>query len=104
MFNGAATASLLIENPYAEDLARLFADANRGRALRESGFVADLASRGQIDSGPAGAHWTAGRIRVRDRGNTVAQGKERWSGGRGRSRTGEAPRLPAGGPPGTSTA
>jgi 2-phosphosulfolactate phosphatase len=63
--NDAARASLLIENHYAEDIARLFADADHGRALRDAGFGADLEACAQVDACPVVPRWDAGRLRAR---------------------------------------
>jgi 2-phosphosulfolactate phosphatase len=63
--NDAAKASLHIENHYAEDIARLFADADHGRALRDAGFAADLEACAQVDAYPVVPRWEAGRLRAR---------------------------------------
>ena len=63
--NDAAQASMLIETDYAEDIARLFADADHGRALRDAGFAADLEACAEIDSCPVAPAWVDGRLVVR---------------------------------------
>jgi 2-phosphosulfolactate phosphatase len=63
--NDAARASLLIENHYAEDIARLFADADHGRALRDAGFAADLDVCAQVDACPVVPTWRDGHLETR---------------------------------------
>jgi 2-phosphosulfolactate phosphatase len=50
--NDAAQACTLIHRRYGEHLPRLFAASEHGRALREAGFVDDLADCAAIDSYP----------------------------------------------------
>ena len=63
--NDAARAALLIENHYAEDFARLFADADHGRVLRDAGFAADLEVCAEVDACPVVPAWQDGVLRAR---------------------------------------
>jgi len=47
-----AVACLLVDRRYGDNLARLFGDAEHGRALTEGGFGADLAACATIDAYP----------------------------------------------------
>ncbi|HEU4632323.1 MAG TPA: 2-phosphosulfolactate phosphatase [Gemmatimonadaceae bacterium] len=50
--NDAARAALEIERGFADDVARLFTESAHGRALREAGFVEDLALCAALDAYP----------------------------------------------------
>ncbi|HEU4564871.1 MAG TPA: 2-phosphosulfolactate phosphatase, partial [Gemmatimonadaceae bacterium] len=50
--NDAAQAAVLIEKRYGDDVARVFADAEHGRALAEAGFATDLETCATIDAFP----------------------------------------------------
>jgi 2-phosphosulfolactate phosphatase len=47
-----AVACLLVDRRYGDNLARLFGDAEHGRALAEAGFAADLEACAKIDAYP----------------------------------------------------
>lgn len=51
-YNDAARTAAVLERRYADDLARLFIDAEHGRALREAGFAADLDLCAALDAYP----------------------------------------------------
>jgi len=48
----AAVACLLVDRRYGDNLARLFGDAEHGRALADAGFGADLEACARIDAYP----------------------------------------------------
>jgi 2-phosphosulfolactate phosphatase len=50
--NDAAQACAILERPYADDLARLFADSEHGRALADAGFASDLEMCATLDAYP----------------------------------------------------
>jgi 2-phosphosulfolactate phosphatase len=50
--NDAAQAAVLIEKRYGDDIDRVFADAEHGRALRDAGFAHDLQACAQLDAHP----------------------------------------------------
>ena len=50
--NDAASASVLIEKKYGENIAKLFKDSTHGQALQEAGFGDDLAAAAKVDAYP----------------------------------------------------
>jgi 2-phosphosulfolactate phosphatase len=50
--NDAASASVLIEKKYGENIAKLFKESAHGQALEEAGFGDDLAAAAEVDSYP----------------------------------------------------
>jgi 2-phosphosulfolactate phosphatase len=50
--NDGARACALVDATYREDRARLFADADHGKALAEAGFTGDLELAGALDAFP----------------------------------------------------
>ena len=50
--NDAASASVLIEKKYGENIAKLFKESSHGQALEEAGFGDDLAAAAEVDSYP----------------------------------------------------
>jgi 2-phosphosulfolactate phosphatase len=51
-YNDAARTAAVLERRYADDLPRLFLDAEHGRALRDAGFGADLDLCASLDAFP----------------------------------------------------
>ena len=51
-YNDAARTAAVLERRYADDLTRLFIDAEHGQALREAGFTADLDLCAALDAYP----------------------------------------------------
>lgn len=56
--NDAARACLMLDAEYGDDFARLFADADHGRALEVAGFHDDLIACGTLDAYPTLAQFT----------------------------------------------
>ena len=50
--NDAASASVLIERKYGENIAKLFKESSHGQALQAAGFGDDLAAAAEVDSYP----------------------------------------------------
>ena len=50
--NDAASASVLIEKKYGENIAKLFKESSHGQALQEAGFGDDLAAAAEVDAYP----------------------------------------------------
>ena len=50
--NDAASASVLIEKKYGENIAKLFKESAHGQALEEAGFGDDLVAAAKVDSYP----------------------------------------------------
>jgi 2-phosphosulfolactate phosphatase len=50
--NDAASASVLIEKKYGENIAKLFKESTHGQALQEAGFGDDLAAAAEVDAYP----------------------------------------------------
>jgi 2-phosphosulfolactate phosphatase len=50
--NDAAQAAMLIERRYGDQIERVFADAEHGRALRDAGFAKDLEACAALDAHP----------------------------------------------------
>ena len=50
--NDAASASVLIEKKYGENIAKLFKDSTHGQALQEAGFGDDLTAAAKVDAYP----------------------------------------------------
>ena len=50
--NDAASASVLIEKKYGENIAKLFKDSTHGQALQKAGFGDDLAAAAKVDAYP----------------------------------------------------
>ena len=50
--NDAASASVLIEKKYGENIAKLFKESTHGQALQAAGFGDDLAAAAEVDSYP----------------------------------------------------
>ena len=50
--NDAASASVLIEKKYGENIAKLFKESTHGQALEAAGFGDDLAAAAEVDSYP----------------------------------------------------
>ncbi len=50
--NDAASASVLIEKKYGDNIAKVFKESTHGKALEEAGFGADLAAAAEVDSYP----------------------------------------------------
>ena len=50
--NDAASASVLIEKKYGENIAKLFKESTHGQALQEAGFGDDLAAAAKVDAYP----------------------------------------------------
>jgi 2-phosphosulfolactate phosphatase len=50
--NDAASASVLIEKKYGENIAKLFKESTHGQALQAAGFGDDLAAAAEVDAYP----------------------------------------------------
>jgi 2-phosphosulfolactate phosphatase len=50
--NDAATASVLIEKKYGDNIAKVFKESTHGQALQKAGFGDDLAAAAEVDSYP----------------------------------------------------
>ena len=50
--NDAASASVLIEKKYGDNIAKVFKESTHGKALEEAGFGADLAAAAEVDAYP----------------------------------------------------
>lgn len=50
--NDAASASVLIEKKYGENIAKVFKESTHGQALQEAGLGADLAACAEVDAYP----------------------------------------------------
>jgi 2-phosphosulfolactate phosphatase len=50
--NDAASASVLIEKKYGDNIAKVFKESSHGQALEEAGFGADLAAAAEVDAYP----------------------------------------------------
>ena len=50
--NDAASASVLIEKKYGDNIAKVFKESNHGKELEEAGFGDDLAAAAEVDSYP----------------------------------------------------
>jgi len=50
--NDAATASVLIEKKYGDNIAKVFKESTHGQALEEAGFGDDLVAAAEVDSYP----------------------------------------------------
>jgi 2-phosphosulfolactate phosphatase len=50
--NDAASASVLIEKKYGDNIAKVFKESTHGQALEEAGFGDDLAAAAEVDSYP----------------------------------------------------
>ena len=50
--NDGASASVLIEKKYGENIAKLFKESAHGQALEEAGFGDDLVAAAKVDSYP----------------------------------------------------
>src|SRR2546430_16492597 len=50
--NDAASASVLIEKKYGENIAKLFKESSHGQALQAAGFGDDLAAAAEVDAYP----------------------------------------------------
>ena len=50
--NDAASASVLIEKKYGDNIAKVFKESTHGKALQEAGFGADLAAAAEVDAYP----------------------------------------------------
>jgi phosphosulfolactate phosphohydrolase-like enzyme len=50
--NDAASASVLIERKYADNIAKVFKESVHGKALEAAGFGDDLAAAAKVDSYP----------------------------------------------------
>jgi 2-phosphosulfolactate phosphatase len=50
--NDAASASVLIEKKYGDNIAKVFKESAHGKALAEAGFGDDLAAAAEMDSYP----------------------------------------------------
>jgi len=50
--NDAASASVLIEKKYGDNIAKVFKESNHGKALEEAGFGDDLDAAAEVDSYP----------------------------------------------------
>ena len=50
--NDAASASVLIEKKYGENIAKLFKESTHGQALQEAGFGDDLIAAAKVDAYP----------------------------------------------------
>jgi len=48
--NDAASASVLIEKKYGENIAKLFKESTHGQALQAAGFGDDLAAAAEVDA------------------------------------------------------
>jgi 2-phosphosulfolactate phosphatase len=55
--NDAASASVLIEKKYGENIAKLFKESTHGQALEAAGFGDDLAAAAEVDSYPVVPIW-----------------------------------------------
>ena len=49
-FNDAASASVLIEKKYGDNIAKVFKESAHGKALQEAGFGDDLAAAAEVDA------------------------------------------------------
>ncbi|MBA3467365.1 MAG: 2-phosphosulfolactate phosphatase [Gemmatimonadaceae bacterium] len=50
VMNDAASASVVIDRKYGDNLAKIFQDSSHGQALEAAGFVGDLAAAAALDS------------------------------------------------------
>lgn len=50
MLNDAATASVLVDKKYGDNIAKIFQDSSHGQALKAAGFGDDLATAAAVDS------------------------------------------------------
>ncbi|HEX9218848.1 MAG TPA: 2-phosphosulfolactate phosphatase, partial [Gemmatimonadaceae bacterium] len=50
--NDAASASVLIEKRYGDNIAKVFKESSHGQALKSAGFGDDLAAAAEVDSYP----------------------------------------------------
>jgi len=55
--NDAASASVLIEKKYGENIAKLFKESTHGQALQAAGFGDDLAAAAEVDAYPVVPIW-----------------------------------------------
>ncbi len=50
VLNDAATASVLVDKKYGDNIAKIFQDSSHGQALKAAGFGDDLATAAKVDS------------------------------------------------------
>jgi 2-phosphosulfolactate phosphatase len=55
--NDAASASVLIEKKYGDNIAKVFKESTHGQALQSAGFGDDLAAAAEVDSYPVVPIW-----------------------------------------------
>ena len=55
--NDAASASVLIEKKYGDNIAKVFKESSHGQALESAGFGDDLAAAAEVDSYPVVPIW-----------------------------------------------
>ena len=48
--NDAASASVLIDRKYGDNIAKIFQDSSHGKELKAAGFGDDLATAAKVDS------------------------------------------------------
>ena len=57
VLNDAASASVLIEKKYGDNIAKVFKESTHGQALQSAGFGDDLAAAAKVDSYPVVPIW-----------------------------------------------